>query len=92
MIYGAGNIGKLLYEKLKGRTNIRAFIDLYSNEINYKGTPIINEDQVSEFIAKSGKHVIVSSVDELDSDSIKKLCPSNVDIEILKIDDLFYIK
>lgn len=40
IIYGAGNIGKLFYRRIKGRCSVLCFIDQYSIEGSYDGIPV----------------------------------------------------
>ena len=48
VIYGAGNIGKAFFNKIKGRCFIECFIDANPIESEYKGIPIISLDRMNE--------------------------------------------
>lgn len=41
IIYGAGIVGKYLYQKVKGICRVRCFVDKHVREISYEGVPII---------------------------------------------------
>lgn len=53
IIYGAGDIGKVLYNKLREKIEVEYFIDKFSNEGEYLGCPIISIDQVDDLSKKT---------------------------------------
>jgi hypothetical protein len=58
MIYGAGNIGKILYKKVKIRFRIICFIDNYNKERTYNDIPIIKSHELKGYDCKNIRIII----------------------------------
>lgn len=82
-IYGAGDNGKIFYEKVKNRCNVICFIDASPKEQYYDGVHIISLDN---YIAKSDVSIIITPIYEKDeiAANLKAVCKS--EIEIIPID------
>jgi len=48
VIYGAGTLGKAFYNKIKDICNVECFVDLYSDEGEYDGIPILSWDRINK--------------------------------------------
>ncbi len=54
-IYGADEVGELLYDKIKGYCTVECFIDTECKEASYDGIPIVKPDT---YVAEEGTQVI----------------------------------
>ena len=52
IIYGAGNIGKVFYDKVKEKCKVEYFIDMYSKEREYEGISILSLQEISDINEK----------------------------------------
>lgn len=68
VIYGAGDIGKLFYDKIKGKCTVRCFIDANSLENTYDGVPIV---PLKHFSSEENETVIVIPTYDFDDISEK---------------------
>ncbi len=62
-IYGAGNIGKIFYDKIKGICRIGCFIDLRPREKTYDNIPIL---RIADYTARKDIPIIVTPIYEED--------------------------
>lgn len=56
-IYGAGNIGKVLFDKIKGRVTVGCFIDSSPANDYYDDIPII---EMSKYVYVDGTYIVVT--------------------------------
>ncbi|WMJ90165.1 DUF1796 family putative cysteine peptidase [Anaerocolumna sp. MB42-C2] len=59
IIYGAGNIGKSIYEEIKSYTNIKCFIDQFNSDVYYDNIPIISLKDLKQLNIMSSNFVII---------------------------------
>lgn len=84
MIYGAGNIGKILYRKIKKRCQVVCFIDKSGNEKEYKGIPIIRPKDLKRFGWKNSKIIITATYEyEKIKKQLHKICGNELNIQSL---------
>lgn len=61
IIYGAGNIGKLLLSKIQNKCSVECFLDKNPRESSYKGVPILPITEINS--VKSSVIIIVPTYD-----------------------------
>lgn len=59
IIYGAGDVGKVLYDKVKEKIKVEYFIDKYSKETEYMGCPIFSLEKITDL---SEKTIVVTAI------------------------------
>lgn len=67
VIYGAGNIGKALFNKCNELCHVEYFIDNNSQETEYKGVPIIPLDKVEKQAYSFTKNYVITPIYDLDT-------------------------
>ena len=60
IIYGAGNLGKVFFDKLIKKENVICFIDKFSKETEYAGVPIYTPQNAEKVLSSGGGHIVVS--------------------------------
>lgn len=84
-IYGAGDNGKIFYDKVKDRCNVTCFIDSNPKEQCYDGVPVIFIDN---YRVQRDVTIIITPIYEIDKivANLEVVCKSK--IEIIPIDKL----
>jgi hypothetical protein len=84
MIYGVGNIGRILYDKVKMRCRVICFIDNYNNERTYKNIPIIKLHELKGYDCRNIR-IIITPTYEYDKiqQSLYKACGNQLNVQSL---------
>lgn len=76
VIYGIGDIGKALYKKIKTKCKVEAFLDLYIQETEFDGIPIMRPNERNSMVDKLIIIVPMYDFDKIE-DMLQRLYGSN---------------
>ncbi len=87
-IYGAGDLGSILYNKLKkSEVTVDCFIDKYS-KYQYYGVEDIRIVKINELAERAKIDLIVNTVIWADTDVRNDLRQNNVQIPVISLEDI----
>lgn len=88
IIYGAGDIGKLFYEKIKDFCCVSFFVDANPMESEFNGIPIKNVIEINAEAVKDTEVAIIPTYDKLQIMNALK-CRCGDDVRCIPMEDFF---